>query len=97
MSIDTDSDLCQTELHSMKKLPTTIPVGYKTKTATVGAGPQMLPTHFVRKESPNVTVGCEDSKRVFGNREELAKQSVVTHWLGTMQTAKRAPRFGNRL
>lgn len=96
-SIVTDSDLCQTQLHSVKKLPTTIPAGYKRKTARVKAGPQMFPTHFMRKESPDAMVRCEDSKRVSGHREELAKQSLLTHWLGTMQTAKRAPRFGNGL
>ena len=58
----------------MKKLPTTIPVGSKRKTARVKAGPQMFPTHFGREERPDATAGCEDPKRVSGHREELAKQ-----------------------
>lgn len=92
-----DSDLCQTELCPVKKLPTTIPVGYKRKTARVKAGPQMFPTHLGREESPDATVGCEDSKRVSGHREEIAKQSLVTHWLDAMQATRTAPRFNSGL
>lgn len=33
-------------------------------------------------------VGCEDPKRVTGHREELAKHTLVTNWLGAMQTTR---------
>lgn len=65
---DRDSDLCQAEMCSVKKLLATIPVGHKRKTARVKARSQMFPTHSGRQESPDGTVGCEDPKGKSGHR-----------------------------
>lgn len=92
-----DSDLCQTELRSMKKLSTSIPVGYRRKPAGVKAGPQMFPPYFGREESPNAMAGCKVPKRASRHREELAKQSLVTYWLDAMQATRTAPRLNNGL
>lgn len=47
-----DSALCQTELRSMKKLSTTIPVGYRRKSAGAKAGPQTFPLTLAGKRVP---------------------------------------------